>query len=150
MKKKIRVYTRDELIDICTKSVVPASKWNDRDSYSAQVNITDIYSLLKAGCEYGYSISDRVINIEFRNITRSQYLESSNHRLNIDSIEDYLELNGEDAEMFYRSPLCIPEDLFKLRKNPKTKEKILVYSGNVFGYIPTPERLLEVDGDDWY
>ena len=35
--------TREELVNICERSVVPYGSWSDRDSYSAQVNVADIY-----------------------------------------------------------------------------------------------------------
>jgi len=124
------IKSREELIAICGDSVVPAEKWSDRDSYSAQVNVEKVYQLLKAGCEFIATVDvyGDFIDVSFNNITHEQERASMCVCLDIDSLEDY---KGE-GEMFY-AERCIDFD----KK----------YIG---GYIPTRKRLEEFDGRDWY
>jgi hypothetical protein len=44
-------YTREQLIEICEKAIVPVKQWNNRDSADAQRQIGQCLALLKAGCE---------------------------------------------------------------------------------------------------
>ena len=122
----------EDLIKICEDAVVPYNKWHDRDSYSAQMNIQDIYKRLKAGIEYTISNdhSFNSIQIDFKKPTETQVEEMKNHYLNIDSLEDYRKEYGYDDEMFN----AYPDDVHS-------------YSS---GYLPTREKLNEVNGDDWY
>lgn len=46
------ILTRERLIELCEKAIVDESKWDDRDSSAAQMNIGQAWALLKAGCEY--------------------------------------------------------------------------------------------------
>jgi hypothetical protein len=53
--KKIDIktnYTREELIAICEKAIVPEKHWLDRDSYSSQKQVGECWALLKAGCKF--------------------------------------------------------------------------------------------------
>lgn len=45
-------YTREELVAICERAVVPVEKWRDRDSASAQQGVGLAYVMLKAGAEF--------------------------------------------------------------------------------------------------
>lgn len=45
-------YTREELIAICERAVVPHNKWSDRDSPSAHENLGLCWVMLKAGCDF--------------------------------------------------------------------------------------------------
>jgi hypothetical protein len=45
-------YTRDELVDICERAVVPYEKWHDRDSAAAHEQLGRAWVLLKAGCDF--------------------------------------------------------------------------------------------------
>ncbi|VXC06823.1 hypothetical protein [Aeromicrobium sp. 9AM] len=45
-------YTREDLIAICEKAIVPESDWSDRDSQRSQVKIGQAWALLKAGCDW--------------------------------------------------------------------------------------------------
>ena len=147
--------TREELIDICERSVVSYGSWSNRDSYSAQVNVADIYKLLKGGCDFEYNIeNDRTIWISFINVTKEQLDESNSHHLNIDSIEDYFEEYGRDSEMFNGYPFYVKEDAFKtVAIKDKEKGDIFLmecYTEHLGGYLPTEARLEEANGDDWY
>lgn len=63
-------YTREELIDICEKSIVPEFHWSNRDSHEAHLNIGSCWALLKAGCDFRVltsgilSTDDRTIWLE--------------------------------------------------------------------------------------
>lgn len=147
--------SREELIDICEQSVVSYGSWSDRDSYSAQVNVTDIYKLLKSGCDFEYNIeNDRTIWVSFINITKEQLDEAESHNLNIDSIEDYFEKYGRDSEMFYGYPFSIKKDAFKTVTidNKEGNDTFFMerYTEHLGGYLPTKARLKEANGDDWY
>ncbi len=45
-------YTREHLISILERAIVPQKDWHDRDSYSAQCQAGEALQLLKAGCEF--------------------------------------------------------------------------------------------------
>jgi hypothetical protein len=45
-------YSREKLIEICEKSIVPLALWGDRDTPSAQERIGLCWALLKAGCHF--------------------------------------------------------------------------------------------------
>ena len=125
-------YSTEDLITICERAVVPFTEWGNRDSYSAQVQLSDIYSFLKSGCDYtiGDNTDERTIWISFENITEQQEDEAWRHNLNIDSLDDYRKEFGYDGEMF---------DGYGLRN-----------SNSKLGYLPTKKRLQESNGGDWY
>lgn len=52
MKKK---YTREDLIDICDKAVVPYNSWCNRDTPSAQAQTATARAYLLAGCDFKIS-----------------------------------------------------------------------------------------------
>ena len=45
-------YTRDDLIAICERAVVPHDRWNDRDTDSAQQGVGKAWVYLRAGCGF--------------------------------------------------------------------------------------------------
>ena len=45
-------YTREELIRLCEKAIVPCDKWSNRDSSDAIRQIGNTWALLKAGCPF--------------------------------------------------------------------------------------------------
>ena len=45
--------TREELVDLCDRAIVPQARWHDRDSADAQRQVGALRALLLAGCEYG-------------------------------------------------------------------------------------------------
>jgi hypothetical protein len=44
--------TRDDLIALCERGIVPESKWTDRDSAGAQMQLGKAWALLRAGCDF--------------------------------------------------------------------------------------------------
>jgi len=70
---KIEENSREYLISICERSIVPESRWSNRDSSSAQRQLGECLVLLKAGCQYRvcdlpsdnlFITDDRIIWIE--------------------------------------------------------------------------------------
>jgi len=45
-------YTREKLIEICGKSIVPQNQWFNRDSAGAQRQVGELFVLLQAGCDF--------------------------------------------------------------------------------------------------
>lgn len=45
-------YTREELIDICERAIVPLSEWSNRDTSHSQRSVGECWALLKAGCDF--------------------------------------------------------------------------------------------------
>ena len=119
--------TRQDLIELCEWAVVPAYKWHNRDSYSAQVNIASIYEGLTAGLDYEITdTTDGTIWIKFTEVNKSKMKKA--RYLSIDDIDDY----KYDDEMFYSDGIDFTSGNYK------------------GGYIPTEKRLEEAEGDDWY
>lgn len=144
---------REDLIKLTENAVVPYQKWNNRDSYSAQVNIQDIYCMLSAGIDYDLKIEKETINISFKNMTREQYKKTDEFYLNIDSRENYFEEFGNDNEMFdcYSRLNNLKNSDWSYEDKRNSEDDIEeVYKGHLGGYLPTRERLNEVDGEDWY
>lgn len=46
------MYTREELIARCEKSIVNVKLWRNRDTPGAQEGVGHLWALLKAGCEF--------------------------------------------------------------------------------------------------
>lgn len=151
-------YSRDDLISLCERAVVPCREWNDRDSFSAQVNLQECYDYLNRG--YIYDItneSDRTIWISFKNVTKNQLKNDPIYYLSIDDISEYREYceeEGIEFDMFESSGSYINWNNFKTYYNENDENDPLnfeeIYQGNLGGYIPTEFRLAEADGGDWY
>ena len=45
-------YTREEIIELCDKSIVQQKNWRNRDSHEAQKNIAICRGLLLCGCSF--------------------------------------------------------------------------------------------------
>jgi hypothetical protein len=45
-------YTREKIIELCDKGIVPLDKWSNRDTPSAQSGIGLIRTYLIAGCDF--------------------------------------------------------------------------------------------------
>lgn len=54
-------YTREQLIDICERAIVPQDKWSDRDSASAHEKVGISYVYLKAGVEFDIVDEDEIL-----------------------------------------------------------------------------------------
>lgn len=131
MKKE---YSREELIELCKESIVPCSKWNDRDSYSAQQKVQLIFEGLTGGVEYTYNIEGKTIWIDFEPATTVQ--KDNMSYIEIDSRDNYCE--------WYLSEY-VEEFSGKMFEGGWVD-----WNKNNHGYLPTKEKLEEVDGEDWY
>lgn len=89
--------TRDELVDLCTRALVPQDKWSNRDSAGAQIKIGTARQLLLAGCKWELETDPKPdantiwIRIYYEGFN---YHESCNP--SIDDEADYL-----DDDLFY-------------------------------------------------
>lgn len=131
----VRRFLRDELISICRDAVVNHTKWGDRDSYSAQVNLQSIYKALTAGLPYTIDkdTDERTIWITFKQPIDLEKLNKGEY-LNISSREDYFHDCDPDyeTEMFDGYGIDFTSN----------------YTGS---YMPTRKRLEDVgEGNDWY
>lgn len=130
-------YTREELISICEDAVVHHTRWGNRDSYSSQVLLSDIYYGLTGGVpfEIEEDTDDRTIWILFSDDFDSEKLEYEGQHLSISSLEDY----RQDCDPGYESEMF---DGYGIDFYDK--------EGRKGGYMPTRKRLEEASGDDWY
>ncbi len=48
--------TREELISLCEKGIIPVEKWRNRDTPEAQAQLGICWAYLKAGCEFNVDI----------------------------------------------------------------------------------------------
>lgn len=138
MRNHIEEFTsREQLISLCERAVVPYYKWSNRDSYSAQVSIEDSYKLLQAGAEYDAKLdgAEKVFWVRFKNLTEELLKKADSYCLGIDNIDSYKEAVPND-EMF-DSESYVWRALID-----KNKE--------ITCYIPTKKSLEEADGEDWY
>lgn len=123
---------RDELINICYRSIVPYTEWNNRDSFVAQLNVNEAYGLLSVGAEYTVSLeNDHIIWLRFENLTPELIRESHWHNLDYDSIDDYRELYPDDEIFEYYSSVDVDET-------------------STSCYLPTMSRLEKTEATDWY
>jgi len=133
ISKALGPFTKNDLISLCERAVVPCEDWRDRDSASAQNGLYEIYIRLNADIPYTYRVeNEETIWISFEKPTDEQLENISKYNLCVDTVDDYRERvsNDPDYEMFYPGFYDI-EDAFST-------------------YMPTEKRLLSVDGEDWY
>jgi len=132
---------RSELIQLCKDAVVHHTKWQDRDSYSAQKSIQSIHEGLTAGLDFrvvtkkidkGYHSDERTLIIEFIQPIDHSKLEKAEH-LEISTREDYF----RDCDPDYET------EMFE-------GEGIDFWSSYTQTYMPTRKRLVESNGGDWY
>jgi len=124
--------SREDLIEICEDAVVSCSEWHDRDSYGAQYQLNEIHGLLKFGAKYTYSTQDDTIWVTFKNLNNVNPLDIPMY-LDIDDRDDFFNTeDNADHEMLDAS------GAWHIDEN------------SAYGFLPTKERLLEVDGSDWY
>ncbi|TAK59544.1 hypothetical protein [Methylobacter sp.] len=50
---KVKIdYSREQLIDICERAIVPHGRWSNRDTPHSQRDVGQAWAYLKAGCVY--------------------------------------------------------------------------------------------------
>lgn len=54
---KAKDLTREDLISICERAIVPVGEWSDRDTPSAQEKLGHAWVLLRAGCAWRPALS---------------------------------------------------------------------------------------------
>ena len=121
-------YTREELIQLCRDAVVHHTKWGDRDSYSAQKGVQEVYRALTAGWDFEIRLkhpvnsTSRTIWITLTPVEGADVFRDGEW-LNISSREEYF----EDCDPEYETEMfdTYPETF----KEPFT------------AYLPTRERL---------
>ena len=130
-----------ELIELCKNAVVHHTKWNNRDSYSAQKSIQSIYEGLTAGLDFrvvtkeidaDYHSDDRNLVVEFTQPIDKDKLNESEY-LEISSREDY----HKDCDPDYETEMFDGTGIDSGSNYTQT-------------YMPTQKRLDECNGDDWY
>lgn len=133
--------SRDELISICEDSIVGFHNWMNRDSYSSQVLVADIYALLNTGADYIVTNeNDHTLWITFQNVTLENIKDMDLYYLAHDSLDEYKEEYPDD-EMF---------DGHGLNINHYNKTQTDIDITFLHGYLPTRKRLQENEGEDWY
>lgn len=108
-------YTRDELIAICERAIVPDHRWSNRDSAHSQEGVGRAWALLRAECDFDV-----------------QPPRPGESGCFTDERTIWLRITwpGFQAFEFGRDDLTTwDDDLF---------------------YLPTPGRLDEAAGSDWY
>lgn len=114
-------YSREKLIDICERAFVPQEKWSNRDTARSQIGIGSCYALLKAGCYY------EILTEE--NTSKGSVCVT-------DAQTIWIQFWVHDFQWFECGSDCFEKD---------GREDM-----DYHFYLPTPERLEEVDGKDWY
>lgn len=96
-------YTREELIKLCQRAIVPQDDWANRDSAGAQRKAGEAWTLLRAGCV-------------FRVLTEGKYCVTDDETIWIE-IDfqgfDYFEGGVTGTETFY---LPTPARLRKVKR----------------------------------
>lgn len=133
---------REELIELCKDAVVHHTKWNDRDSYSAQRGLQSIYKGLTAGLDYRivtkeinpeYHSTDGTLIIEFLQPIDLDKLKTGKH-LQISSRDDYF----RDCDPDYETEMFGGNGIDFRSSFTQT-------------YMPTRKRVEGVGiGNDWY
>lgn len=113
-------YTREELIAICERAVVPMEQWGNRDSDSAQTQLGQTWAYLRAGVPFKVCVAPD-------GSTDSHYLATDERTIWVlfYDIEGfgYFERGGDEPDDGKRTEMS---------------------------YLPTPARLDERAGRDWY
>jgi hypothetical protein len=88
------IMTREELIAHLEKSIVPQSKWRNRDSSDAQRQLGECLALIKAGCDFHLFCGNGRVHA---NSTTTLEIEVDFHGFN------YFEYGrgSEETETFY-------------------------------------------------
>lgn len=107
---------------------------NDRDSASAQNNVSEIYSRLKSGLDFSLKTDPTgfTLWIEFVMPSLENIDEISKNHLCVDSVSNYREKVDPDYENEMFEPFSYAPDQ--------------QYSG----YLPSRKKLDSSSGSDWY
>lgn len=134
--------TRKELIKLCEDAVVHHTKWQNRDSFSAQKNLQSIYKGLTAGLRFrivtkkicpDYHSDNETLIIEFIQPIDLKKLETGKH-LDISSLKDYF----NDCDPEYNTEMF---DGYGIDFDSRYTQS----------YMPTRNRINECGiGNDWY
>jgi len=57
---KLVELSREELVSICERAIVPQSEWENRDSPEAQQQVGQCWALLRAGCPFSVNQDDKM------------------------------------------------------------------------------------------
>jgi hypothetical protein len=98
------VPTREDLIDLCERGVVPHDRWHNRDSSGAQRQLGECLALLRAGCEFEVARTPEStgstwwIEVWFRGFDAFEYGErhESNETFYVPTKERLEGVNGGD------------------------------------------------------
>jgi len=115
------MYTREQLIEICEKAIVPFEKWNDRDTSSAQLGVGQCLSLLKSGCKF---------EIQTKENTTASACITDDETIWI--------------QFYVRNFIW-----FEYHYDDEDRQEGIIDNDCHF-YLPTPQRLEMSQGNDWY
>jgi len=133
---------REELISICEDAVINHTKWENRDSYSAQLSIQSIYEGLTAGLDF--RVVTKEIDKDYHSDKRTLIIEFL-QPIDFDKLENAKYLEISSREDYFRD--CDPEYDSEMFDGVGIDFK----SSYTQTYMPTRERLNEVgSGNDWY
>lgn len=71
--------SRDDLLSLCERAVVPVENWSNRDSSDAQRQLGECTALLKAGCKFkvfhgnGHSSDTLEVLVEYPGFNAFEY-----------------------------------------------------------------------------
>lgn len=134
--------TREELIQLCKDAVVHHTKWQDRDSYSAQRNVQSIYKGLTAGLEF--RIVTKEIDAEYHSDNEVLIIEFMKP-IDFNKLDKGLDLEISSREDYFKD--CDPEQDTEMFDG----DGIDFYSNYTQTYMPTREKINSVGiGNDWY
>lgn len=82
--------TREQLIELCDRGLVPEDKWLDRDTAGAQMQLGKLRVLLLAGCEFRILTTGNLTSDE-----KTWWVEVTFRGFN------YVEVGDMDEDTFY-------------------------------------------------
>lgn len=100
-------YTRDELISLCERAVVPEEHWHDRDSCQSQAGVGKAWALLKAGVPYKVLTSgdcatdDRTVWLEFYPMDFNSFEEGERRGCELIYLPTQARLDGAGGKDWY-------------------------------------------------
>lgn len=131
---------REELIQLCQMAVVHHTKWNNRDSYSAQKGLQSIYFGLTAG--FNFRIVTKEVSSDYHSDDDTLIVEFLPP---FDNIENAKPLKISSREDYFKD--CDPEHETEMFDG----EGIDFDSSFTKTFMPTKKRIENVGvGNDWY